>query len=572
MPPSLHFERAEPADRFRGQPVLREHRPAGVGTTEATPRRAGVSSFGIGGTNAHVVLEEAPAQAELTASDQAQSPARPVGADAAGPRRAPPSGWRSTWPRIRTCRPRRCRLHAAGRPARRSIIAGWWCAVTPRTRSQRLSAAGGKRAISGAVAAQRRPACAFMFPGQGAQHVNMAREALRTRAGVPRGGRRVRRRCLRRILGRRPGRRRSIRRRPDRTAAPSGAERNPADAAGAVRDRVRAGPALAALGHRARGDDRAQHRRVRGRLPGRRLLAARRAAAGRGARPADAAAAGRLDDGGADAGRRGRARCWDPGWRSPPTTRPGLCVVSGESDAVDRLEAALATPQGVHAPPAHLARLSLAHDGRRAGRVPAGGRACRPAAAAAAVRVERHRHLDHEPGGDRSRRTGPATCASRCDSRPDCARCWRRTSTSCWRWVRPTPCARWRHSSSSRRQEPSRSHPCRIRRKPGPTREWFSRRWAGCGRPARPSTGRRSTRASAAGVSSCRPTPSSGSATGSIRNRAARWRLAAPPAPSRSGRTWPRGSSCPPGSGRCRRARPPTPLPATPTAGSCSTR
>ncbi|WCM87224.1 type I polyketide synthase [Acidovorax sp. NCPPB 3576] len=60
LPPSLHFEQPNPAIDFSGSPfyVSASARPwprAGV------PRRAGVSSFGIGGTNVHVVLEEAPA-------------------------------------------------------------------------------------------------------------------------------------------------------------------------------------------------------------------------------------------------------------------------------------------------------------------------------------------------------------------------------------------------------------------------------------------------------------------------------------------------------------------------------
>ncbi|MBP2707749.1 SDR family oxidoreductase [Microbispora sp. RL4-1S] len=47
---------ASAGDRFT---VLREDRPWPVGPH---PRRAGVSSFGLGGTNAHVVLEQAPAR------------------------------------------------------------------------------------------------------------------------------------------------------------------------------------------------------------------------------------------------------------------------------------------------------------------------------------------------------------------------------------------------------------------------------------------------------------------------------------------------------------------------------
>ncbi|MTJ79884.1 MAG: beta-ketoacyl synthase [Telmatospirillum sp.] len=57
--PSLHYEPPNPEIDFAGGPfeVATETRPWASGPT---PRRAGVSSFGIGGTNAHVVLEEAP--------------------------------------------------------------------------------------------------------------------------------------------------------------------------------------------------------------------------------------------------------------------------------------------------------------------------------------------------------------------------------------------------------------------------------------------------------------------------------------------------------------------------------
>jgi acyl transferase domain-containing protein len=61
LPPSLHFEAPNPKIDFASSPfyvssTLRDWTPPAD-----VPRRAGVSSFGIGGTNAHVVLEEAPA-------------------------------------------------------------------------------------------------------------------------------------------------------------------------------------------------------------------------------------------------------------------------------------------------------------------------------------------------------------------------------------------------------------------------------------------------------------------------------------------------------------------------------
>jgi acyl transferase domain-containing protein len=73
IPPNLHLKRLNPYIELRGTPFIiptemqdwpREHHPY----------RNGVSSFGMGGTNAHVVLEEAPPQQPLSASTQSERP------------------------------------------------------------------------------------------------------------------------------------------------------------------------------------------------------------------------------------------------------------------------------------------------------------------------------------------------------------------------------------------------------------------------------------------------------------------------------------------------------------------
>ena len=63
LPPSLHFETANPKINFKNSPFYvnteTQHWPAQAGL-----RHSGVSSFGIGGTNAHIVLSEAPSKTD----------------------------------------------------------------------------------------------------------------------------------------------------------------------------------------------------------------------------------------------------------------------------------------------------------------------------------------------------------------------------------------------------------------------------------------------------------------------------------------------------------------------------
>jgi acyl transferase domain-containing protein len=71
LPPSLHFSIPNPRIDFANSPFFVNTELRRWETADGAPRRAGVTSLGMGGTNAHVVLEEAPTAVP------APEPARP---------------------------------------------------------------------------------------------------------------------------------------------------------------------------------------------------------------------------------------------------------------------------------------------------------------------------------------------------------------------------------------------------------------------------------------------------------------------------------------------------------------
>ncbi|WP_424193088.1 amino acid adenylation domain-containing protein [Ampullimonas aquatilis] len=72
IPATVHYSQPNPNIHLAGSPftISGNHLPW---RSEQGPRRAGVSSFGVGGTNAHVIIEQAPKTAQQTARS-----ARPV--------------------------------------------------------------------------------------------------------------------------------------------------------------------------------------------------------------------------------------------------------------------------------------------------------------------------------------------------------------------------------------------------------------------------------------------------------------------------------------------------------------
>jgi acyl transferase domain-containing protein len=75
LPPSLHFRKPNPEIDFALSPFYVNVQLAEWPGSDR-PKRAGVSSFGLGGTNAHIVLEEAPKTGRDQANE-ASAPTRP---------------------------------------------------------------------------------------------------------------------------------------------------------------------------------------------------------------------------------------------------------------------------------------------------------------------------------------------------------------------------------------------------------------------------------------------------------------------------------------------------------------
>ncbi|HTQ79499.1 MAG TPA: type I polyketide synthase, partial [Thermoanaerobaculia bacterium] len=173
IPGTLHFTRPNPEIDLADSPFRISARLT-PWETDRLPRRAGVSSFGIGGTNAHLVLEEAPVPRKAEAG---RAPAAQAGAELLLISARTPEALEAATARLDA--------HLARYPE----LALEDVAFTLRQGRRPLRfrrARVGSRTTADQVATGEippgdgpPPRVAFLFPGQGAQHAGMAGELYR---------------------------------------------------------------------------------------------------------------------------------------------------------------------------------------------------------------------------------------------------------------------------------------------------------------------------------------------------------------------------------------------------------
>jgi len=180
LPASLHFTTPNPKINFASSPFRVNAALTPWPAVAGRPRRAGVSAFGVGGTNAHVVLEEAPplgSRGEVSALNSTpNAPAHVVVLSARSP-----AALEAATKRLaeHLARPDAGPLGdvaltlQTGRrhfEHRRAVVAS-----TVDEARAALAALDAARVTTGMVRAGAREV-AFLFPGQGAQSVGMGRD------------------------------------------------------------------------------------------------------------------------------------------------------------------------------------------------------------------------------------------------------------------------------------------------------------------------------------------------------------------------------------------------------------
>ncbi len=168
LPPSLHYERANPTIDFARSPFFVNAELAEWKRANGK-RRAGVSSLGVGGTNAHVIVEEAPER--RTAPARRAFEILPLSAKTAGALDAGAAKL-AEFLRAHPELPLADVAHTlqVGRDSfehRRVLVAG------DHAEAATLLAHTDTKRVFGARSKGSAPSVAFMFPGGGAQYPNM---------------------------------------------------------------------------------------------------------------------------------------------------------------------------------------------------------------------------------------------------------------------------------------------------------------------------------------------------------------------------------------------------------------